>query len=298
MLVLLLAICASIIGLVAYLRFRKTSTADLVARLPAGDAVILYIDFAALRQAGILELFAGSDMVQEPEYRAFVSESGFDYQRDLDSALVSFHRDGVFFMLRGRFDWSSLNQYTTRQGGLCHNSFCRVAGSTPERKISFFPVEPNLMALAVAKDSWAASLLSARKPDRMQPAIPNQPVWSFIPASVLKKADTLPPGARLFAGVLEGADQIVLSLGPQGYRMELLLDVACHSPQDAAVLASQLEKATSVLRESIARENRQPNPRDLSGLLTGGVFTQQDRRVLGRWPVERVFLEALAGGTR
>ena len=38
------------------------------------------------------------------------------------------------------------------EDGHCYNSLCRLNGSTPERKISFFPVQQNLMAMAVSPD--------------------------------------------------------------------------------------------------------------------------------------------------
>jgi len=295
-LLLLAGVCVSIIALVAHLRSRRHSTAALLARLPSDDAVILSIDFEALRRAGMLDALAGPDALQEPEYRVFVADSGFNYREDLDLALVSFHRTGAYFVLRGRFNWKVLGDYVVRQGGSCYNSLCQMAGSTPERKISYYPLHSNLMALAVAKDEQAALELGLRRSGRPQPSIPSQPVWAFIPGSVLKKAQALPAGARAFARLLEGAEALVLTLGVQGNRLEVLLEVTCRSGQEAASLVSQLEKTTSLLRELIARENQQPNPRDLSGVLTAGVFRQQDGRVIGRWPVERGFLEALTGG--
>jgi len=48
---------------------------------------------------------------------------------------------------------------------------------------------------------------------------------------------------------------------------------------------AQLQHATSLLRETIASENQKPNPTDLSGVLTAGVFEQAGRRVVGRWPL-------------
>jgi hypothetical protein len=46
----------------------------------------------------------------------------------------------------------------------------------------------------------------------------------------------------------------------------------------------------------IEREKLKPNPHDLSGLLTAGVFKQQDKRVTGHWPLDRGFVESLASG--
>jgi hypothetical protein len=55
---------------------------------------------------------------------------------------------------------------------------------------------------------------------------------------------------------------------------------------------------TEVLRQLIEKEKQKPTPADLAGILTAGVFHQDDARVLGRWPIERAFLDSLAGKQR
>lgn len=294
-LLLLAGICGGIIAGVAAYRARSSSTAGLLRRLPAQNAVVLYVDFAALRQAGVLDMLTASAVVQEPEYRVFVDQTGFDYARDLDSALVSFGGTGTFFLLRGRFDWRNLNDYTLVQGGTCYNTFCRVEGSTAERKISYFPLRNDIMALAVSTDEWAALQMQTRRPEQ-DVTIPPDPVWSVIGASALKQNASMPAGTRMFASALEGAERVVLSLGPEGAAMRLRLDVTCRNAGDAASLASQLTGITAQLRSLILRENQQPNPSDLSGVLTAGKFQNNDRHVIGYWPIQRSFLENLAGG--
>ncbi len=242
-----------------------------------------------------MDMLTASGVVQEPEYRVFVDQTGFDYARDLDSALVSFGGTGTFFLLRGRFDWKNLNDYTLVQGGTCFNTFCRVEGSTAERKISYFPLRNDIMALAVSTDEWAALQMQTRRPEQDMP-IPPDPVWSVIGASALKQNASLPAGTRMFASALEGAQRVVLSLGPEGDAMRLRLDVTCRNAEGAAALASQLTGVTAQLRSLILRENQQPNPRDLSGILTAGRFESNAGHVIGRWPIQRSFLESLARG--
>lgn len=289
-------VCAAIVALVAHFRNRFQSTHELLARLPADEAVILSIDFAALRRAGVLRIFEGSDLLQEPEYQAFKAGSGFDYLRDLDWVLASLGPGGSYFMLRGRFDWNSLSDYVTRQGGACYNSFCRASGSAPDRKISYFPLQSDVMALAIAKDEYAASQLLSRRPGTRPAAWRAEPVWFFIPASRLRQTEAWPAGARSFAGALGASEGILLLAGPRGNRWEVVLEVTCRSSQEASELAGQLGKLTALLREMMARENKPPDPRHLSGLLTAGVFDAKGGTVHGRWPLERAFLEALAGG--
>jgi hypothetical protein len=289
------------VGLGIYQRARifAASPAGMLQRLPPHNAITLFLDFDALRQGGILKLVSPSKATEEPEYQAFVRATGFDYRHDLDLAAASFSNDGEFFVIKGRFDWKKLGAYAVAQGGACEGRLCRMPGSTPQRRISFFPVQSNLMALAVSGDSIAATRLAdtqaaALAVQSLDP--PRDPVWLSIPVDSLKTTDRLPPGTRLFATALASADKILLSLGPQGQQLEAKLAVTCRTSADAAALAAQLQRVTALLREMIAHENQKPDPKDLSGVLTAGVFQQAGRRVTGRWPLPPAFLESLAGG--
>jgi hypothetical protein len=290
----LAVVCAAVLGGVAAFRLRSASTASLFARLPADNAVVFYIDFHALRNAGVLSWLGASRMLQEPEYRSFVDQTGFDYLNDLDSALVSFHSSGTYLLLRGRFDWKNLTEYTVHQGGSCYNTLCKVNGSTPERKISYFPLQPGIMALAVSRDDSAVTQLQEhRAQNRIE--IPAEPVWSLIPAGAIRNNSSGPAGIRVFARALEGADTVLFSAAPEGQRISLRMDAVCRSSGAASALAGQLRDVTARLRELLARENQVPDPGDLSGVLAAGAFEQKELHVFGRWPIERAFLQDLAG---
>lgn len=291
MLLVLAAVCTAIVAGVALYRTRSSSPEALLRRLPSDGAVIVSIDFGVLRRAGILGIFGGSKVTQEPEYRAFVDQTGFDYINDLDSALISFHASGTYFLLRGRFDWRALKDYAAHEGGECHNSFCRLTGSVPERKISFFPLRRDVMALAVSADESAAFALQAVRPARPV-EIPTDPLWSLIPIAALKQNGSLPPAALAFARALDGAQSVLLAAGPEGTRVAVRLDATCGSAAQAAALSTQLRDITAHFRDAVAT----PDPKDLAGVLAAGVFAQKDVHVLGRWSVEREFLESLAGG--
>src|SRR4051794_23183259 len=149
-------------------------------RLPTDDALVVYIDFAALRAGGVMRLLEGSSVGEDAEYRAFVAKTEFDYKQDLDAAMVAFAPSGRYMLLKGRFDWKSLSNYVRSQDGTCNNSFCRMHGSTPERRISFFPLQSGTMALAVATDEAAALRMNAVAPHAIR-QLPAAPVWVSIP---------------------------------------------------------------------------------------------------------------------
>lgn len=276
-------------------RSRSLSTPALLKRLPAADAMLLYVDFGGLRRAGVLQLLDGSKMGEDPEYKSFVQNTSFNYTRDLDTALAAFAPTGKFLLLRGRFDWSKLRSYVQSQNGKCTDGFCRMLGSTPERRISFYPLRTDTMAMAVSTDESAAERLDSpgSGPD---PQVPDAPVWLSIPPSILRSGDSLPEGTRMFARSLERADSVTLALAPEGSRLAARLNVLCRSDQDASEVASQLNRITALLKELIQREHQTPNPADLSGVLTSGSFRAEGRKVLGYWPIERKFVENMLGG--
>lgn len=271
------------------------STAEMLACLPPGEAVVVSVDAAALRRSGVLDLLAGAKGAEEPDYRAFIQQTGFNYRDHLDTVLLSVGEKETLVLAAGRFDWKALREYAALNRGACRNNLCRLEASRPGSYISFYPLRRQVLALAVGPDPRAA--LKLRPQSAGPSAPPGAPVWLRAPGSALRRAESLPPGTRLFLKALENAEEITLRVDPDGGRFQLGLEARCRTPEDAVVLHAQLEKVTDVLRKLILRTDHQPNPSDLSGVLTAGRFWRQGRNVLGQWPLERAFLETLAGGS-
>ena len=127
-------------------------------------------------------------------------------------------------------------------------------------------------------------------------SVPRDPFWISVPAATFNRPDAFPAGTRAFLSPLSHADRVVFAAGPQGDRLQLRLEVACATPEAAADLVKQFSGVTGLLKSMIEREHMKPNPRDLSGLLVAGSFEQHQSTVIGTWPVERGFVEALASG--
>ena len=271
------------------------SPAAQMKRLPASGSVIVYVDFDQLRRGRVLDLFAAGKGVEDEDYRKFAQSIRLDWRKDLDSAMVAFAPSGRYMLVRGRFDWPSLENYARQSGGECEDDTCRMTGSAPDRRISFFPMSRGLMALAVSTDDMAAKRMIGETPGP-EPQVPESPVWVRIPGAVLRTAEDLPSGTRMFARTVGSADYVTLMFVPEGDRLAAKLDVLCQNDQDAAAMAAELTKATALLREFIEREHQKPNPADFSGVLTSGTFSAQGRRVTGHWPIERSFVETMLGG--
>lgn len=267
----------------------------MIECLPPNQATHLYIDVDALRRAGIVDLLAGPKTSEEPDYRAFVDQTGFDYRTDLDAVAAAFNGGDVYFAVRGRFAWKQLANYAAAQGGHCRNTICEMPGSTPEHSISFYPLTSDILALAVSKEPRGVTMIGPaqwRKP----PQLPPDPIWISAPAYVFSDTGSLPAGTRSFFRPLAQAQSVTFAAGPQGQRLEVRLEATCNSPGQAADLVKQYTQATLLLNNMLQRDHMKPNPNDLSGVLSAGVFDQKDQRVIGRWPIERGFIEALLSG--
>jgi len=291
------ALCAAAI---IYWRIHSTSldAAQLVQCLPQDQATHVYIDVAALRRAGILDLLAGSKAAEDSDYRTFVEQSGFDYRADLDSVAAAFASENTYFAVRGRFNWSKLQRYAAAQGGHCRGSMCEMPASTPGRNISFYPLQSGILALAVSKEPLAVTAIGPQR-WRNPPALTADPIWIAAPAFAFNDVKNLPEGTHSFFRPLAQAQSIVFTAGPAAGpsdRLELRIDVTCDSPQSAAALAKQFADTTGLLKKMLEREHMTPNTADLSGVLVAGAFDHNDRRVSGRWPIERRFVQALAAG--
>jgi hypothetical protein len=285
------------IGCIAVVRWRKNSVpydaAHMIATLPIERATLFYADVDALRTAGILDLVAGSKAAEEPDYRKFVEQTGFDYRTDLDSVAAAFAPSASYFTVHGRFQWKQLAAYAQSQGGECRYTICSLPGSTLERNISFYPLQPDVLALAVSSDINGVSMISPSPVLKLSVVAP-EPLWITAAASVLTKPGSLPESVQALLGPVARADRITLAAGPQGTRAQLRLSVVCKSPDDAESVKSDLSSATEVLRNAISQDHSTPSQPDWAGMLRAGSFSRKGAEVTGVWPLDRSFLEALA----
>lgn len=289
-----LLVGATIIGAAYYLRqSAKLSVGQMVSLLPTDPGAVGYMDVSLIRRSGVLDKISRNPVAEEADYRKFVDATGFDYKRDLD-ALMSYSAEGDYlFLAQGTFDWDRLQAYAKKQGGVCRGEICRTATSRPNRWLSFYPVRNRVMAIAIAADEFAASRIGTKLSPPL--SVPDAPVWLSVPGSSLRSAEGGPAGTKQFLRLLSDAERMLMTLGASGDRFELTMDVTCKTAEQAAILRTDLQNLTAMLRKFIAAERQEPNPTDLSGVLTSGAFAREGSHVIGRWPIERAFLESLGG---
>lgn len=275
---------------------RAVNPEALVASLPGKDGAVVFLDVRALRTAGVLDsVGGGAGVAEEADYKAFVAVTRFNYRVDLDALAVAYRNGDVFALAAGRFNWGSLRDYALTQSGQCGGDLCTMPSSQPGRTISFFPFRSGVLALTVSRNPNASTAFRQSQTPYAG-AISRQPLWLSFPGALLKGDEKLPAGTRLFSKILESAQRVDFAFGPKGAGFEVRMEAACATQQDAEAALNQFDGVTEVMRKYFARVNQTPSPKDLSGVLTSGIFRRDGARVHGAWPVEREFLESLTGG--
>lgn len=294
-------VCAVlVVGLATGIYFYRhryvRSDTDLLKILPGGDVTTFFANVRVLRESGLLKILTGSRVVHEKDYERFVHQVNFDYTKDLDRIAGASDGSQFFVLLQGRFDWERLRRYPGDHGGRCVNHVCSVPTTTPGRWASFHLIQPDVLALAFSSDTVAVnSLAPPAHPRDVQ--LPPEPVWVQLAESLLKNPGDLPVPVRIFAVSLQSANPVVISAGPAaegtGAAFRLKLDAACPELSAADTIRNQLEIQTRMLGLELRREGKQPNPSDLTGLLTAGSFQIVNKHVVGSWPVRYELLRSL-----
>jgi hypothetical protein len=293
--VLIVLLCASAAG--GFFVWRSAHTLNsiqLIQSLPQARATHVFIDVDGLRKSGVLEMIAGSKSAEDSDYKAFINETGLDYRTDLDAIAAAFSEGNTYLALRGRFKLAKLEDYAKAHGGKCAGSTCSMPASRPGYFISFVPLRANVLALAVSTDERGVRMIGVqdwRKP----PRLPSEPVWISVPSYVLSDS-SVGPGTHAFLEPLSQAQAVTFAIGPSPKGFEVRLQAVCATPEIAELLTRRLSAATDLLKKMLEREHMTANPNDLSGVLIAGTFVQQKEQVSGTWPIERGFIESLAGG--
>lgn len=283
----------SALMLVGCAKNEPRTTAEMLGRLPVENAWVARIDVDSLRKAGVLNLLSAGKAAVEGEYQAFLTGTGFDYQRDLDEVVGSFSGAGTFLVLKGRFDWPKLEAYAGKNGGSCYDKLCRMPGSVPERRISFVPLSNNMMAMAVSTNDLAASRMLKVSPGQVPRAGLSEPLWVTVPGRVLRSSTALPVATRIFTAALGTSELVSFTLGPAADGgFEAKVNAQCRTAEDARVMTVQLTKLTEMLKGFLGKSKGE----DFGSLIAAGGFSQSGTNVYGVWPVRKGLIENLAGG--
>jgi hypothetical protein len=290
----LAAVAGVLMGVGAFwFHSRPYSATQLVQMLPPDNAVYAYVNVAALRSTGILEKTAGPASSEDPDYRKFVTDTGFDYRKDLDSLAVAFREGDIYYAAQGNFTWAKLEAYAPAHGGKCERFLCRTAGSEPGRDVTYYMPRTSTLAIAVSRHATAGDMI-APGTWRNQPKIENVGLWISAPPPALKDLNGVPGALKPFLEPLRDSASAVFTLGAAKEGFELKLVATAKDGAGAAKIAKQYSDVTSLVTRMLEREKTPISEADLSGMLTGGRFNTKDSEVTGTWPISKQLIESLA----
>jgi hypothetical protein len=231
---------------------------QLLIQLPVDAPGTAYFDVAELRGSPVvLKIAALAEPQEDPEYKRFARDTGFDYTRDLDRVSLAFwpgHTaqiplERAVILADGRFDRQKIDAYIAADPSI-HSGPGEVAELPPlpgfsKREFAF--VSPGSVAYTAGTE--IAASVQTNGVARINPAL--QPLIQRVagaPVFAVMRADNLPdsfyanfknlPQLEHFARSIRG---IAFAGKPDGDRLHLVLDAECDSMKNALAISAQLE---------------------------------------------------------
>lgn len=234
------------------------AASELLTQLPSDAPAVAYFDVSFIRGSPlVLKIAALAEPQEDPEYKRFARDTGFDYARDLDRVSLAFwpgHStqyplDRAVILADGRFDRQMIDAYIAADPSI-HRGPGQVAELSPlpgfsKREFGF--VSPGRVAYTAGTD--IAASVQRNGAARINPSL--EPLIQRVagaPVFAVVRADNLPesfyasfkssPQLEHFARSIRG---IALAGKPDGNRLHLVLDAECDSMKNAMAIAGQLE---------------------------------------------------------
>jgi hypothetical protein len=240
------------------------SPSDLLELAPADAVVIAYADLAVLRQSPLAQRLAAMAQPSSvgSDYAAFVRATGFDYQRDLDRAVLATHPGSpaaqTLVFAAGRFDQKKIEEYALHSGKLEQESGHPVyvtPSVTPGKNVSLTFLSTDRMALADGGDLSVVLAGGSRAP--LDPALQERLARvAGAPLFVVAKAPAAGfTGSARTAGAASSFDALrwlSLAARPEGDHVLLSVEGECDSLEKAQELANALEFLRSLARGALA----------------------------------------------
>jgi len=148
----------------AYARWAGSPGADranLLGALPADASAVIYANFAELRQGEILNSISSwsAAATTDADYKQFVNETGFNYEKDLDQVAVAVKNRGTvrnyFVLVGGGFDRRKIEAYLRKNGSSESKNgreIFHLAASVPGRTITVAFLSDRRIALTDSDD--------------------------------------------------------------------------------------------------------------------------------------------------
>jgi len=280
------AVGLAILSLVTYFAWFHQTIPERNAVLSwmTGNArAVLFIDLADLRRAPLFaDLLAWAPKPDtDQEYRQFVRDTGFDYEKDLDRLAVAFEQQGpqkIFFAVAsGHFDKKKIKAYAAKNGSLQNSGGTEifslpVAGSS--ERVSFMFLTKNRVAFTNSQDfaSWLHGAKAVSDPEWSErfARVAGSPAFAVIRNEALKDAFGADPAAQDLAcratggfsspqlsSLLAQLQWLTIAGKPENNKLRVALDAESLEDKNAQQLADLLNGVVLLARAGISNSKAQ-----------------------------------------
>jgi hypothetical protein len=255
----------------------------LVSWMPEDARAVLFIDLDELRRAPFFADLLGwvPKPDTDPEYRQFVRDTGFDYERDLDRLAVAFEQQGaqkIFFAVgEGHFDKKKIKAYAAKNGVVQKSDGAEIfslpmAGSSA--RVSFMFLKKDRLAFTNDKDfgSWlhrAKAVGDAEWRERFA-RVAGSPVFAVMRNEVLKDAFGAEPSSQdltrratggfsspQLSSLLAQLQWVTAAGKPENNKLRVALDAESLEDKNAQQLADLLDGVVLLARAGFSNAKTQ-----------------------------------------
>ena len=277
----LAAVC--LLGYFVWFREAIPGRSALLSWMPGDARTVLFIDLADLRRepffADLLAWAPKPDADQE--YRQFVRDTGFDYEKDLDRVSVAFEQRGVqkiFFAVGdGHFDKTKIKAYAVKNGAVQNSEGTEIfslpiVGSSA--RLSFTFLRKDRIAFTNNNDfgTWqhsAKAVDDAEWRERFA-RVAGSPVFAVICNEALKDAFGADPASQDLArratggfsspqlsSLLAQLQWLTVAGKPENSKLRMALDAESLEDKNAQQLADLLNGVVLLARAGLSNARTQ-----------------------------------------
>ena len=255
----------------------------LLSWMPADAEAVLFIDVAQLRRAPFFaDLLAWAPKPDtDQEYRQFVRDTGFDYEKDLDRLAVAFEQQGarkIFFAVGdGHFDGRKIKAYAEKTGAVEKSGGMEIlstpiAGSSAHLFFTF--LTKGRLAITNSND-FASWLHSAKATDDGEwrgrfARVAGSPVFAVMRNEALRDAFSADPASQALARKATGGlsspqlstllaqlQWLTVAGKPENNKLRVALDGESLEDKNAQQLADLLNGVVLLARAGLSNARTQ-----------------------------------------
>jgi len=255
----------------------------LLSWMPEDAEAVLFIDVAQLRRAPFFaDLLAWAPKPDtDQEYRQFVRDTGFDYEKDLDRLAVAFEQQGarkIFFAVGdGHFDGRKIKAYAEKTGAVEKSGGMEIlstpiAGSSAHLFFTF--LTKGRLAITNSND-FASWLHSAKATDDGEwrgrfARVAGSPVFAVMRNEALRDAFSADPASQALARKATGGlsspqlstllaqlQWLTVAGKPENNKLRVALDGESLEDKNAQQLADLLNGVVLLARAGLSNARTQ-----------------------------------------